>query len=79
MKRFCDLKVGDIFFTKFNDEVFKKAIQNIDLIDNVLFLEVYGGLYIIEDVEKDFTILENNLGNVYISTSMDKLLLEVSE
>ena len=79
MKKFSELVVGDMLYIEEREEILTKEIQDITLIDDTLFIETFGGLYCFDEIHEEFLILENNFGNVLISTSMDKLLLELEE
>ena len=85
MKRFCDLKVGDMLFIKRqNEEIKVEEILEIfknDYIGFIIF-SVLGDSTTCykENFEKDFYCNYINDDWIdFISTSMDRLLLEVSE
>lgn len=82
MKRFCDLKVGDIlefysfegFESKKIENIIKFGIGNMIeiILEDKTCLSVYN-----DDLEKDFLNLV--IDGFKISTSMDRLLLELEE
>ena len=72
-KRFCDLVVGDKLCFKINDEIETEIIRDFLKDDEYLHFRLESVFLTIKNLESDFeTINENE----FVSTSMDKLLLE---
>ena len=83
MKKISDLKVGDKIYLKIDDEIETYEIKEIEKIKDIYVkFKFYGDRYLdfslekIKELEKDFIIC---YGDVKISTSMDRLLLEIVE
>ena len=83
MKKFSELKVGDSFFIYFFEEFLEKKITEIEKIHELLAVKNDFQTYFIQDIEKDFIVIDHVMDNgkitEAISTSMDKLLLECEE
>ena len=82
MKKFSELKVGDSFFIYF-EEFLEKKIVEIEKIHGLLAIKNDFQTYFIQDTEKDFIVIDHVMDNgkitEAISTSMDRLLLEIGE
>lgn len=82
MKKFSDLVVGDMLYIYFGT-IIEKKINKIEKIHGLLVVENDFQTYFVQDTEKDFIIIEHVMDNgkitEAISTSMDRLLLEIGE
>ena len=82
MKKFSDLVVGDSLYIYFGT-IIEKKINKIEKIHGLLVIENDFQTYFVQDTEKDFIIIEHVMDNgritEAISTSMDKLLIELEE
>ena len=85
-KRFCDLVVCDNVFSKINNEIETNKIKHIEKVKNILkkniirfnfYSDCYLDFYLDENkyFESDFIVINEN---IFISTSLDRLLLETS-
>ena len=87
-KKFSDLKVGDMLhiYDKYSENKYKESkLTNVRIANSYFVLccsfGSYVESYIVDYNELDFYIVESNAGILTkcISTSMDKLLLELEE
>lgn len=82
MKKFSDLVVGDMLYIYFGT-IIEKKINKIEKIHGLLVVENDFQTYFVQDTEKDFIIIEHVMDNgritEAISTSIDRLLLEMEE
>lgn len=82
MKKFSDLVVGDMLYIYFGT-IIEKKINKIEKIHGLLVIENDFQTYFVQDTEKDFIIIEHVMDNgritEAISTSIDRLLLEMEE
>ena len=78
-KKFSELKVGDMLYIYF-ETIIEKKINKIEKIHGLLVIENDFQTYFVQDIEKDFIIIEHVMDNgritEAIATSMDRLLLE---
>lgn len=83
MKKFSELKVGDMLYIYFNKDYIEKKISKLEKIHGLLVIENDFQTYFVQDTEKDFIIIEHVMDNgritEAIATSMDKLLIELEE
>ena len=81
MKKFSELKVGDMLYIYF-ETIIEKKINKIEKIHGLLVIENDFQTYFVQDIEKDFIIIEHVMDNgritEAIATSMDRLLLETT-
>ena len=88
MKRFCDLKVGDSFYMWYDDEFYEGVILSIRKTEyhietytrfkkeNCKY--IYASYHCIPEVDKEIYITcITEVSQEIVSTSMDKLLLEL--
>ena len=78
MKRFCDLKVGDILqiYEEDSEEFYEEKIRFLICIStDVLQIITENISFIVEPLDKDFIKIEY----LNISTSIDRLLLELEQ
>lgn len=80
MKRFCDLKIGDILYESYLGEIEEYEIVEIKNKSNFFFKNRSSMEMSFYGFEKDFALVcVTEEGEAYISTSMDRLLLELEE
>ena len=80
MKRFCDLKVGDSLYEYYLGEIEEREIIEIKNKSNFFFKKGSSMEMSFYGFEEDFALVSvTEEGQAYISTSIDKLLLECEQ